>query len=267
MERQDPSTIALVAFLLSPYRVLVGDDGMVAWPGGRTRSIFAYLIAHRQRPVARDVLMATFWPEHEPQAARNNLNVSLCLLRKAIAAAGIDRPAVVHQDGCYALDPGIALWVDAEAFRALADRGMRLARDGDLCGAMNVLESAAALYEGDYLADFRYEDWVRPLRDTFRRAFLDMSHWMGREAERAGNYAGAVSITLRALAVDNCDEELHCRLMRCYRLLGQHHLALRQFHACKEALARELGTTPGLAIVRLHDAIRHRRLDGPASAS
>jgi hypothetical protein len=47
--------------------------------------------------------------------------------------------------------------------------------------------------------------------------------------------------------------------MRCFARLDQHHLALRQFYACRDALARELDTIPGLETVALFDRLRRRQ--------
>ena len=57
---------------------------------------------------------------------------------------------------------------------------------------------------------------------------------------------------------DNCREDAHCLLMRCYSRQGQHHLALRQYQACVEALRAELEVDPAPATTQLYERIRRR---------
>jgi DNA-binding SARP family transcriptional activator len=55
--------------------VYLDDQPIEDWPSSKGKSIFKYLVAHRERPVAKEVLMEVFWPGARPDAARNNLNV------------------------------------------------------------------------------------------------------------------------------------------------------------------------------------------------
>jgi DNA-binding SARP family transcriptional activator len=49
---------------------------------------------------------------------------------------------------------------------------------------------------------------------------------------------------LRLLALEPEREEWHRALMLAYRASGERALALRQFHACRSVLRRELGVEP-----------------------
>jgi len=57
------------------------------------------------------------------------------------------------------------------------------------------------------------------------------------------------------LIVDNCHEEAHYGLMRCYLRQGKRSLALRQYQRCVEALKNELGVEPGPAIRSLYQRL------------
>jgi DNA-binding SARP family transcriptional activator len=60
----------------------------------------------------------------------------------------------------------------------------------------------------------------------------------------------------KILAKDDCREDAHRRLMRCYGWQGQRHLALRQYHLCMEALARVLDVSPMGETVALYHQVR-----------
>ncbi|NTV65281.1 MAG: hypothetical protein HGA65_17360, partial [Oscillochloris sp.] len=50
-----------------------GPSGPLALPGGRARSLFAYLLLHPRTPHPREVLAELLWPEARPGAARRRL--------------------------------------------------------------------------------------------------------------------------------------------------------------------------------------------------
>ena len=109
---------ALEVRCLGPTRLRAG--GVEIAPPRRSRLVLQYLVAHRRRPVPRDVLIETFWPGSAPAAARNSLNVAVTLLRRAFRPTHGDCPVVVFRDEAYLLDPGLEVRVDREELVRLA---------------------------------------------------------------------------------------------------------------------------------------------------
>ena len=72
--------------LLGPLCVAVDDVPVGDWPSARCRSLFGYLLTHREPWPPREVLMDVFWPESQPEASRNSLNVAIHGLRRALRA-------------------------------------------------------------------------------------------------------------------------------------------------------------------------------------
>ena len=101
---RDPGAQLLSVQLLGRLRVRLDDTPVDVWPSGRGRSLFKYLVTHRDPWPRREQLMDAFWPEAAPAAARNSLNVAVHGLRRAFrdTARG---PVVVLEDGTYRLGP------------------------------------------------------------------------------------------------------------------------------------------------------------------
>jgi DNA-binding SARP family transcriptional activator len=242
--------------LLGPMSVLIDDVPVEEWSSARTRSLFGYLLTHRQPWPSREVLMEVFWPESSPKASRNSLNVAIhglrCLLKKAK-----DVPVIVYSDGTYRLHPDVRLWLDIEEFDKLVERG-RLHEDvGETDQATAAYEFATGLYRGEFLADDPYDDWAALIRERLRLAYLDTLGRLSNLHFNAGRYASSGHLCRRIIEEDPCREDAYRRLMRCYSRQGQPHLALIQYRACVGALRSELGVEPDLATVKLHDQIRH----------
>ena len=241
--------------LLGPMSVVIDDVPVEEWSSARTRSLFGYLLTHRQPWPSREVLMGVFWPESSPKASRNSLNVAIhnlrCVLKKAK-----DVPVIVYSDGTYRLHPNVRLWLDIEEFDKLVERG-RLHEDvGETDQATAAYEFATGLYRGEFLADDPYDDWAALIRERLRLAYLDTLGRLSNLHFNTGRYASSGHLCRRIIEEDPCREDAYRRLMRCYSRQGQPHLALIQYRACVGALRSELGIEPDLATVKLHSQIR-----------
>src|SRR5829696_2105964 len=170
---RDPGPQLLSVQLLGRLRVRLDDVAVDVWPSSRGRSLFKYLVTHRDPWPRRERLMEAFWPEVAPAAARNSLNVAVHGLRRAFRdSAGVE--VVVLEDGSYRLGPGLRLWLDSDEFERHAAAGRRLEAAGDPAGAASEYERALALYQGDFLADDPYEDWPALAREYLLLAWLDV---------------------------------------------------------------------------------------------
>ncbi len=239
--------------MLGDFHVTINDMPMQKMGSRRSRNLLAYLVMHRAQPVLRDVLMETFWPDVSEKAARNSLNVALFNLRRAFKA-GLDLDIVQFENGAYQINPAVELWVDADAFLHTIEAGQStVAQAGESVAAFEV---AIALYRGDFLADAPYEDWAAHTREWLRMMYLDALDQLSRTYLERGQHAACISLCQLILAKDNCREDAHCLLMRCYARQEQHHLALRQYEACATALQRELSVQPTPATQALAACIR-----------
>jgi DNA-binding SARP family transcriptional activator len=245
----------LTVRLLGRLHVSLNGVDVQQWPSGRGRSLFKYLLTHRDLWPQREVLMETFWPQSSSAAARNSLNVAVHGLRRALRAAA-DVPVVVFEGGAYRLASGLRLWVDVDELERHAETGHRLDNAGEQTAAIAEYELAASLYRGDFLADDPYEEWPVLTRERLRLIYLDLLDRLSRLHFDHGRYAACAAVCRRIIERDNCREDAHRRLMRCYSRQGHLHLALRQYRLCAAALRSELGVVPAPATIRLLEAVR-----------
>jgi DNA-binding SARP family transcriptional activator len=253
-----PAAPTLAVHLLGRFRVSLDGVAVDDWPSGRGRSLFKYLLVHRDLWPQREALMEVFWPEAPPAAARNSLNVAVHGLRRALRAAA-DVPVVVLRDGAYRLAEDLTLWVDVDEFERDLAAGRRLEHAGEPVAAVAEYERAMELYAGDFLADDPYEEWPVLPREHLRLTYLDLLDRLSRLHFDQGRFAASAAVCRRIIERDNCREDAHRRLIRCYSRQGQTHLALRQYLACVATLRAELDIDPAPATVRLQEAIRRHQ--------
>ena len=252
-ERVPPS---LVVYCLGPFRVYQDDQPVEDWPSSKGKCIFKYLVTYRERPVAKEVLMELFWPGAHPDAARNNLNVAIYGLRQALRKT---RPAFYHilfQDDCYLVNPDLQIWVDCEAFMKHFTAARALERRGQLAAAIREYRAAETLYQGEFLEEDRYEDWLILQRQRLQDDYLSLLDRLSRYYFDQEDHAACTTVCRKMLAVDACCEEAHRRLMCCYSRQGQSYLAMRQYHLCVERLKEELDVPPTPPTTVLYERVR-----------
>ena len=130
----------------------------------------------------------------------------------------------------------------------------------DLAGAIGKYQQAAALYQGDFMSDDLGDDWPVLPRERLRIDYLDTLDRLSHMSFANEQYAACITLCQMILAQDNCREDVHCRLIRCYSRQDQYHLALRQYQACLEALDAELGVAPAPATTQLYERIRRHEV-------
>ena len=249
----------LAIYYLSPFQVYLDDVPLQGWSNGKGKQIFKYLGTRRGQPVAKEILMELFWPAATPQSARNNLNVAVCGLRRTLSRVNPDYSYVLYRDGSYLLNPELQVWIDYQEFLDHFRTGQRHEMAGDRGSACREYRLAEALYQEDFLNEDRYEEWPEEIRQKLRNSHITLLEKLSRFYFDRQDYESCITACNKALLADPCYEDFHYLLMRCYHREGHTHLALRQFHYCREALLRELGTSPGPAIRQIYDQIRTGR--------
>jgi DNA-binding SARP family transcriptional activator len=261
--RGDPDGVSsrprLAVHALGPFRVYQDDRSVGPWHNRRAKTIFQYLVAHRARPVPKEILMHLFWPDASVSAARNNLNVAIYALRRLLRTEDSNCSPVVFRADCYLLNSAVDLWVDFEHFERLVASARSAERKGDHARAMGYFQAAEALYQGSLFEDDPYEDWMIPPRRELQEVYLGVLKRLGEYYSASGDLGACTLLCRRALAVEPYRESAHRELMRCYARQGQHDLALRQYHECTATLRAQLEATPGEDTLRLYDRIRRHQ--------
>ncbi|RMF05002.1 MAG: hypothetical protein D6768_01880 [Chloroflexi bacterium] len=252
-----PARMASVTvYTLGVFRVYVNEQLVEKWPGNKCKEIFKYLLVNRGKSIHHEILTELIWPDVGPESARKNLYQAIYNLRQALRTNGSGGDYILCEDSCYCFNPELELWVDSEAFLEQYQTGRKLEAAGHPAQAVAAFEAAESMYEGEFLAEDPYTDWLLVHRENLKHAYLDILERLSRHYFTQAQWAMCISFCQKILANDNCREDAHRRLMRCYVQQGQRNLALRQFHFCVEALRQELDVPPMADTLALYQQIR-----------
>ena len=206
-----------VTFLGATRVEVLGDSVEIT---GRQRDLLAMLLLG----LGRRELGAALWPESDPQKVRNNLNVQLNLLRRALEPWGVK--TYLHEDGLHHTDSDL---------RRLADA----LRDGRV-------DEVMALYGGPF-APGATADAVLEARAALERAVADALV----EASATATPKRAAAYLKRVLELEPLNEEALQRLLVVLGEGGRHGEAMRRYQQFATDLLTQVGVEPLPATTRL----------------
>ena len=248
--------------LLGALDVRDADDRVVAIPSGKQRALLGMLAIHVGRVVPTEQIADALWGEDPPPKVRNGLQALASKLRNSLGSADL----VVMRGGGYVLDvPADA--VDAHRFEQLVTEARGLAGT-DPARAVDRYAEADALWRGDALVDFTYEEFAQPtiarlteLRIEAIEERVELELALGRLIEGVAELEALV-------AAHPLRERLRGQLMVALYRAGRQSDALHAFQEGRRVLAEELGLEPGPELRRLETAIltHDASLDGPAAS-
>jgi DNA-binding SARP family transcriptional activator len=222
----------------------------------KPRALLAYLALAGARPQPRERLAALLWPDSSEQQARTSLRQALTAVRRAVEPAGGE--LIVADSEQVALEFA-NLELDVAQFeQAATSRSV----DG--------WQQAVQLYRGHLLDGFSaeaptFEQWCAAERERLRAIAINALAELLTHQEERGTHERALETATRLLSLDPVREETQRALMRLYLRKGRVVDAIKQYQACRQVLARELGVQPAPETERLYrEILNQRRAARPA---
>ena len=172
----------------------------------RALSVLRLLALHAGRPVHREVLMDSLWPEVEPDASRHSLQVAVSSLRKLLPPH--PAPGIARRGDAYQLELKPDAFCDVRSFQNWMTAATSAMSHGDHRRAFDEAGRAADVYRGDLLLDEGPAEWVVGHRDALRLEMIRACTIAAEAAMKLGMPHEATRISERGLAVDRYADSL-----------------------------------------------------------
>jgi basic membrane lipoprotein Med (substrate-binding protein (PBP1-ABC) superfamily)/DNA-binding SARP family transcriptional activator len=240
--------------ILGPIEVLEG--GVPVDIGSRQqRALLALLIVNVNRVVSTERILEEFWPD-DPEGKEKTLWVYISRLRSTLEPGREARSrntVLITRDHGYSLhvDPDD---IDAHRFERTVEHGRTLVSD-DPVAASTDLREALALWRGDALEDFAYDEFAQAeiarleeLRLVATEDRIDADLRSGLHRDTIGELVGiAREYPLRERPVSLLMTALYCS--------GRQADALRAFQVYRRTIGEELGIEPSPELSRLEEQV------------
>ncbi len=228
-------------------KVVMEGEPITRWRTARALELFFFLL-DSGRPVHKEQIMTALWPEAD-EHIEQNMRTTVYHLRKVIGEQGI-----LYRAGTYALQLSALyadnIWYDVAEFRAYAAQAKEILAD-EPAAAVALFEKMVQLYKGDYAQTF-YSDWCVQRRAELRDLYIEARRQLALFCWRANQLEECLEHWKCIVMIDDCLEEAHVGMIRCYLKQGKRSQALRQYQRCVAILQEELGVTPGPSLQKLY---------------
>ncbi len=252
---------ALYVQMLGTFRVAAGGHEISLRQSRKAADIFKLMLAHRERPASKDMLVQTLWPDVESRTATHRLHLAISSLRQMLGnVVGTEGPGyIIFRDEAYFLNPLASIDTDVERFLDAFQQGQKLEQENQADEAIAPYETAIALYRDNYLIENLYDDWTGPARNHLHETYLRTLGRLCGLYWQAGRYQECLDTARKMLASDATREDGHRFVMGSLNALGYRNQALRQFQICEEVLGADLGVQPTAATVELYNHIKNAK--------
>lgn len=218
-------------------------------PGRQGRLVFAYLAAHRQRPVGRSELLDVLWPDEPPGAAESGLAALLAKLRRALGAGTLEGKHEIRL-----VLPADA-WVDVEAARESLHKAESAIGVRDWGRAWGPARVAMHIAARTFLAGYQSQSpWVESLRRELQHCLLRAHECVAVSSLGLGGaeLATADRAATRLIELAPLRETGYRLLMQVAAARGDIAEALAVHERLRVVLREELGASPGPLVQALH---------------
>jgi DNA-binding SARP family transcriptional activator len=221
-------------------------------PGGKQRTLLAVLLLRANETVSLRELSEALWGDVQPADPRSTIQKYVMRLRRLLEPIG----CVIHTDvEGYRIDVG-SEQVDVQRFRALAERGRRMAEAGDWSMASTLLTAATGLWRAvpplpNVFSELVHRDEVPRLVERYLQAVemrIEADLCLGRHATLCEELLGLV----RRHPLRERFWEQRMRALYAAHRQGE---ALAAYREVLRLLADELGVDPGPALQTVHQQI------------
>lgn len=250
-----PQSPPLSMYGFGKFRVFLGDQevGEKLWKTRKSKYLFAYLACNAGRDVPDEKVMDLFWPDHEPEKARQSLYAALSHMRKALEAVfpGESDRVVLARKGFYRFNSERNYFFDMPEFERLYEQGQSRIKEGREDEAMVAFQKAESLYTGDFMEGY-YEDWAVFIREELDMKYTEMLQTLMDHFFDKNRFPVAIDYAQRLLRIDSCHQDAHTTLMRSHVALGKPELAARQYQTCSQIMKNELNMSPSPEMTALY---------------
>ncbi|MEW6033407.1 MAG: tetratricopeptide repeat protein [Chloroflexota bacterium] len=225
------------AFAFGPGRVVVDgrEVSETEWRSKKSKELFFYLLSHR-RGATKEQVFEALWPEWSPDRCNTCFHPTAHRLRGALYP-----DCLRFQEGRYVLHPGGGTYYDMTDFEKLISQADQLPRGSEERASR--LHEAVALYRGTFLEDF-YSEWCETLRRKLESQYVRALASLGGYYAANGQYAMAIELLERCLAIDRYQEDAQYELMNAHLLAGNPGGTVQCYRRYADILRSELAIEP-----------------------
>lgn len=224
--------------------------------------LFKYFITNRGKNIMPETIQETLWPDQDYEYSNKAFRTMIYRLRKELNKGEADdaegkengSQLIIYSHGCYGWNPDANYLLDIDEFEKNYTAA-RMSKDSDVQKALTSYQNILETYQGSYLSESMYTEWTIPLRNHYRRLYLQsMEDYCGL-LNSQGNIKGIIEVCEKVILSEPLEEEFHIFLMEALLKEGKVKDARQNYEYITNKLYQELGVRPSAELKNLYARI------------
>lgn len=248
---------ALEIYTLGDFQVIKNGECISETTGSYYKlwKLFKYLITHRENSQNLEVILGTLWPDHNYKNPKHTFQNLVYRLRK-ILNDGLNEDFILFSAGSYKFNfNSDKYFLDTEDLTTSARQANEYSST-DPAQSLRLYEKVLSLYQGPYLPNLVYEDWLSLNRDHYHKIFLDSVLNMIFILDQKEDYSKIEKVCDTALDFESYEENLHYYYIKTLLQQDKQEKARSHFKKVVSLFDRELGIEPSSRLSSLFESTK-----------
>ncbi|UWG96983.1 winged helix-turn-helix domain-containing protein [Dehalobacter sp. DCM] len=224
--------------------------------------LFKYFITNRGKNIMPETIQETLWPDQDYEYSNKAFRTMIYRLRKELNkgepdeadAKDNDSQLIIYSHGCYGWNPDANFQLDIDEFEKNYATA-KMSNGSDLEKALSCYQSILAMYQGCYLSESMYTEWTIPLRNHYRRLYLQAMEDYCALLNDRGQVKAIIEVCEKVILNEPLEEEFHILLMEALLKEGKVKDARQNYEYITSKLYQELGVRPSAELKNLYNRI------------
>ncbi len=247
-ERQAAGKDVLEIYTLGPFKVKYGDKLLSddASRSNKLWELFKYFLTYRDKRIPSEIILEHLWPDKDYTDPRRSLRTMIHRLRNVISnglPAENSPCSIVFSHGCYNLVINADCMLDVQEFENCCEQAYSLIKV-DPVKAIEIYQQAISLYRGDYLPECSFNEWVMPVKNYYRRVYLQSVFELTTLLKNHGMHSEIVKVCEKVFQIEPFGEEFHLRFMEALLEEGKSRQARAHYEYVTSIFYREMEIKP-----------------------
>lgn len=206
------------------FDILVGEKSIIdnLKRSYKIMKLLQYFITFKNQKILPETIYETLWDDYDSMDTKNVIKGQIFRLKKGLKEASIDEDTMTIDfvNGYYILKTNENVIVDSDIFEKLIDEANRNITE-DFNEAFILYNKAFKIYENQYLDNFGYELWLVPIRNYFRKLYVNAVENVVEQYKKARMNDEIINICQKALSKEAYEEKLHQYLIESLLANGE----------------------------------------------
>jgi len=238
------------------FDILVGEKSIIdnLKRSYKIMKLLQYFITFKNQKILPETIYETLWDEYDSMDTKNVIKGQIFRLKKGLKEASIDEDTMTIDfvNGYYILKTNENVIVDSDIFEKLIDEANRNLTN-DFNEAFILYNQAFKIYENQYLDNFGYELWLVPIRNYFRKLYVNAVENVVKQYKKERMNDEIINICQKALSKEPYEEKLHQYLIESLLANGEIKQAVDHIKYLQNEFTKGTGIFTIDTINRLED--------------